>query len=122
MTARGQAGIPMEAKPQVLWVLRKPVLDNSRFSIIFNTCWGYLEDERSERYEAQKGEGRSMPIYEYRCKACDHVFEMLRGINDKDEEIICPACRRRGVEKLLSLFSSSGAASEGSSCGPGPFT
>lgn len=63
-----------------------------------------------------------MPIYEYRCKACDHVFEMLRGINDKDEEIICPACRRRGVEKLLSLFSSSGAASEGSSCGPGPFT
>ncbi|MBW2059007.1 MAG: zinc ribbon domain-containing protein [Deltaproteobacteria bacterium] len=63
-----------------------------------------------------------MPIYEYRCKACGHVFEMIRGISDKDEEVVCPECRRMEAEKLLSLFSSSGTASQGSSCGPGPFT
>ncbi len=63
-----------------------------------------------------------MPIYEYRCKACSHVFEMIRGGNDGDDEIACPACRKRGVERLMSLFSSAGGDSKDSSCSPGPFS
>jgi len=63
-----------------------------------------------------------MPIYEYRCKTCGHVFETLRGIHDKDEEVICPTCRRQGVEKLLSPFSSAGSESQGSSCDSSRFT
>ncbi len=63
-----------------------------------------------------------MPIYEYRCKACNHVFEMIRASNEKDDEIICPACRRGCVEKLMSSFSSAGSRSDDSSCSPGPFS
>lgn len=41
-----------------------------------------------------------MPIYEYRCKSCDHGFELLiRGEMTPQ----CPACESGEVDKLLSL-------------------
>ncbi len=57
-----------------------------------------------------------MPIYEYRCRNCGKVFEILVRRNDVP---VCPQCNSRDLKKLLSMFNShvgkgSGAAS--SSC------
>ena len=42
-----------------------------------------------------------MPIYEYRCRACAHVFEALVRTGDATA---CPACVAADLERLLSLF------------------
>ena len=64
-----------------------------------------------------------MPIYEYRCKNCNHLFEeLVFSALTKDEEIICPNCHQNAAEKLMSAFSSSGTSSAGSSsCGTSGF-
>jgi putative FmdB family regulatory protein len=49
-------------------------------------------------------EGRSMPIYEYKCKKCDACFERLVFAGD-EESIECPECGTRKVEKLMSCAS-----------------
>lgn len=48
-----------------------------------------------------------MPLFEYRCLACDNQFELLvrGGVTPA-----CPACGGTSLEKLLSLF---GVSSEG---------
>ena len=60
-----------------------------------------------------------MPIYEYRCKKCNHVFEELQKINEGNEDLVCPACREPRPEKLLSCCSFIGN-SESSSLDPMP--
>ncbi len=43
-----------------------------------------------------------MPLYEYRCTACARVFESLfRGPRD-EQDLACPTCQERRVERLLS--------------------
>lgn len=42
-----------------------------------------------------------MPIYAYRCQACDHELEALRKISDPPL-VDCPACSRSELKKLLS--------------------
>lgn len=42
-----------------------------------------------------------MPIYEYRCRACQHAFERLVRSGDQPA---CPACASPDLERLLSLF------------------
>jgi putative FmdB family regulatory protein len=41
-----------------------------------------------------------VPLYDYRCKACNHQFEalVLRG-----KEPVCAKCRGGDLERLLSL-------------------
>jgi len=46
-----------------------------------------------------------MPIYEYNCKKCGHVFDMFRGIHSDDDQIECPKCGAKHSERLYSLFS-----------------
>jgi putative FmdB family regulatory protein len=42
-----------------------------------------------------------MPLFEYRCLACDRQFELLiRG----SAEPACPACGATRLERLLSMF------------------
>ena len=41
-----------------------------------------------------------MPIFEYRCQACETSFEKLLRSSDK---VDCPACGSRRVEKLISI-------------------
>ena len=41
-----------------------------------------------------------MPLYEYACKKCDHDFEMLVF---NGEEVACPKCQTRQVERRLSV-------------------
>lgn len=44
-----------------------------------------------------------MPIYEYRCPACETKFEQL--IRDSEAlELQCPNCGTREVSRLLSVF------------------
>ncbi len=42
-----------------------------------------------------------MPLYDFRCPACGHVFEALvRG----EEAVCCPACQAPGAERQLATF------------------
>jgi putative FmdB family regulatory protein len=70
-----------------------------------------------------------MPIYEYRCEPCDHVFETLvRGRGDTPH---CPKCGGVELAKQFSVPAAAQAGGRGSSlpvcesvgsptaCGPG---
>ena len=41
-----------------------------------------------------------MPLFDYTCKKCDHTFEALVY---NGEEVECPECHGRRVERQLSL-------------------
>ena len=59
-----------------------------------------------------------MPIYEFQCKKCGHVFEQLFFPSDNIEAILCPSCGDKAPCKLMSSFScSSSGSGEGSSAG-----
>ncbi|MBW1709524.1 MAG: zinc ribbon domain-containing protein [Deltaproteobacteria bacterium] len=59
-----------------------------------------------------------MPIYEYHCDKCNEDFEKL--VFSTSEEIACPKCDNKKVEKLMSGFSHKSGenfnSSLGSSC------
>lgn len=57
-----------------------------------------------------------MPIYEFRCKKCKLIFEEL--VLYKKQEIVCPGCKSKDVEKLMSAAVQLGGESKGggSSC------
>jgi putative FmdB family regulatory protein len=42
-----------------------------------------------------------MPIYEYQCRSCDAVFELLVRSGDV---AACPSCHGQDLERLLSSF------------------
>jgi putative FmdB family regulatory protein len=42
-----------------------------------------------------------MPLYEFRCKNCEHEFEALVRTGDVTQ---CPSCHRQDLERLLSIF------------------
>jgi putative FmdB family regulatory protein len=44
-----------------------------------------------------------MPLYEYRCGACGHTFELLQKVSERPK-IHCPLCRGK-LEKLISRTS-----------------
>lgn len=54
-----------------------------------------------------------MPIYEFKCKKCDNIFESLH-IKSDDRHSPCPSCGEEKTERLLSTFSSvSSSSSQG---------
>ncbi|MDA0987135.1 MAG: zinc ribbon domain-containing protein [Bacteroidetes bacterium] len=42
-----------------------------------------------------------MPTYEYKCKSCNYLFEELQSMKD-DPLKICPKCKKRKLERLVS--------------------
>ena len=40
-----------------------------------------------------------MPIYDYKCKACDKDYEYFH-VNSEDKEAVCPHCGAKEAEKL----------------------
>jgi len=54
-----------------------------------------------------------MPIYEYKCKSCDQVFEQLVFSSRDESNLNCPACGSVDVERQMSCFSSGQSASGG---------
>jgi len=60
-----------------------------------------------------------MPLYEYKCKKCGHLFEELETIADRDRPRKCPKCGAKGVERAVSVFAAKVTGSSSSpSCGP----
>lgn len=45
-----------------------------------------------------------MPIYEYRCASCGHVFEEIQRFSDPDPDS-CPSCKAKEVSRLISKSS-----------------
>ena len=44
-----------------------------------------------------------MPIYEFRCLHCGHIFELLKlKKSDEEVELKCPECGHKKVERVLS--------------------
>jgi putative FmdB family regulatory protein len=43
-----------------------------------------------------------MPIYEYECQVCKHLFERSQKISDPDPAA-CEACGQGPIRKLISL-------------------
>jgi len=68
-----------------------------------------------------------MPIYEYKCKHCGHVFDEFQKVGDTGENLKCPSCGAAKPEKMFSAFASCGgdtasiSSSGGASCGSGGF-
>ncbi|HVW77470.1 MAG TPA: zinc ribbon domain-containing protein [Alloacidobacterium sp.] len=55
----------------------------------------------ADKIEIEIFEGStSVPLYEYRCKACGHQFEKIQSFSAPEEKI-CPVCGGE-VERLLS--------------------
>jgi len=42
-----------------------------------------------------------MPIYEYKCDACGHIFDTLQKISDSPL-VECPVCGKDALKKLVS--------------------
>ena len=61
-----------------------------------------------------------MPIYEYRCKECDSVIELLQNMNGEGEKPKCTVCGSEKVERVpVSTFAvsvASGRSELGAPC------
>jgi putative FmdB family regulatory protein len=56
-----------------------------------------------------------MPLYEYRCPACQGRFEIIQHLGTLAAETVCPACGAQHVERQLSTFAvASGSMGGGS--------
>lgn len=58
-----------------------------------------------------------MPIYEFKCNSCCHVFSELRKVGDFSSTV-CPECNSEDTEKVFSLVSGIGKSCE--TCSPSP--
>lgn len=51
-----------------------------------------------------------MPFYEYRCHTCEHEFELMRPMKDRDAPLPCPQCASESIERKLSAFAAPATA------------
>ena len=56
-----------------------------------------------------------MPLFEFRCNDCDDEFEELLRSAAQSEEVECPACHSRDVQRLQSGFATVGGSTTGAS-------
>jgi putative FmdB family regulatory protein len=55
-----------------------------------------------------------MPIFEYKCKECDTVYDVLHKSTNDTKDVICPKCKSSKSIKLISTFSSKISSDSGS--------
>ena len=68
-----------------------------------------------------------MPIFEFKCVDCGHVFEKIFMRSDEEVSISCPACQCESIERVVSRTNYMMGASPGGnqpklttkSCGSG---
>lgn len=58
-----------------------------------------------------------MPIYEFICKKCGHVFEVLCAMG-KEKNFSCDSCGSKDLQKLISNFGIGGGSSRLRSSSP----
>jgi putative FmdB family regulatory protein len=58
-----------------------------------------------------------MPIFEFRCRKCRNHFEYLCLSARDVEELTCPKCQSKKIEKLMSVFGGKIGNTSTSSCG-----
>jgi putative FmdB family regulatory protein len=58
-----------------------------------------------------------MPVYEYRCPDCAHLFEKLVSFAEAGRDVNCPACGTQ-ASKLLSTFAAIGVAGGSATTAP----
>jgi putative FmdB family regulatory protein len=58
-----------------------------------------------------------MPLFEYECMGCGHVFEVMVMRQGSGSKPTCPECKGLNVERVWSPFS--GRSEKGESCGGG---
>ncbi|HHV19288.1 MAG TPA: zinc ribbon domain-containing protein [Thermoanaerobacterales bacterium] len=61
-----------------------------------------------------------MPIYEFKCTDCNHKFEELINFSEKDKKVHCPKCKSHNIKKAFSVFGTSVARGDSSSCPSAP--
>ena len=59
-----------------------------------------------------------MPIYEYRCRKCEGVFERFQKMGEGGEKLLCPYCGEKKPQRIISSCCSSRGPESSSSCGP----
>ena len=62
-----------------------------------------------------------MPIYEYQCQECSEKFDILVRSTGDTQNLECPKCGSKEVQKAISLFgvgSSQGSSAQVCSTGP----
>jgi putative FmdB family regulatory protein len=55
----------------------------------------------------------AMPIYEYRCQACERSFEVLTSFAQRDRAQVCPSCESSKTRVLVSSFAAIGGEDAG---------
>ena len=68
----------------------------------------------------ERGEN-DMPLYEYICEECEHVFQELRSAAEREDPIQCPGCGGQGTI-MFSAFAQGGqddSCSSGGECSSG---
>ncbi len=50
-------------------------------------------------------EDEAMPVYEFKCSKCDHVFEVMGSYEEREKTQTCPKCASTEVKQAISLFS-----------------
>jgi len=62
-----------------------------------------------------------MPLYEFRCTQCEHVFEVMQRFSEAGTIPQCPYCQSAETQKKLSTVasfaSSDGGSPSSASCG-----
>jgi putative FmdB family regulatory protein len=66
------------------------------------------------------GGNESMPIFEFKCRKCREIFEVLFRNRDEKVSVVCPKCGSIKVERMISAFAGkTGCGScTSTSCGP----
>ena len=53
-----------------------------------------------------------MPIYEYRCDACERSFEVLTSFAERERPHVCPSCESSKTRVMVSSFAAVGGEGE----------
>ncbi len=46
-----------------------------------------------------------MPIYEFKCSKCEHIFEVMGSYAEREQPHPCPQCGSTEVKQAITLFS-----------------